>query len=99
MRPPEDGLAGGEIVSRYEQMRPSPLGDRNGSGGRRWGVALLMQQGMAAWLLAQMQAPAARVPLAPQHQPMSPCTPGASELIGVLAAVIFNHCWEQCHAR
>lgn len=99
MKPPEDGIAIGELISRYEQMRQGALGDGGSPGPRRWGVALLMQQGMAAWLLAQRQPPAAREPLVRQCQPVSPCAPGASELIGVLAAVILNNCWEQRHAR
>ena len=94
MRPSGSTVAEEELISRYEQMRQCALDGV--AGAPQWGTALLVRMGMAAWLLASE---------APQHEPERQASPRPpqpspddSKLVGVLATVILNNCWEQWHA-
>ena len=43
-----------EMVSRYEELRMSALSNRGMIPPSRWGLVLLVRQGMASWMTAQL---------------------------------------------
>jgi len=95
VNPPGTTVTEDEPVLRYEQMRQYALDGDVVSGIRQWGTALLIRQGMAAWLLAA--ATPHDGPGSPSADRPSP-RPDESTLVGVLATVVLNTYWEQCHA-
>ncbi len=89
--------AAGEITEKYERIRQSVLeAGPAGCSSCRWGRALLMQQGMAAWLAAQQHSEF--MPPARRHSRVQPASPAQSEIVNVLTTVILNNYWEKSHA-
>lgn len=76
--------------NRYEQLRSLVLGGAD-SMERGWGAALVMRQGLAAWMRAwpqRTETPPIRQPLAGASVPAVPID--ASPLVAALAGMIFN---------
>ena len=75
---------------RYEQLRGLAVGGTP-SAGRRWGLALVMRQGLVAWMRAwprRTEAPSARERF-PCPDVVTMVT-DAGQLVAVLAGMIFN---------
>ena len=64
----------------------------------QWGAALLMRQGMAAWVKNQRPVTSPERSAAHRRAPSLPLAADSSELIGVLTAVILNNYRERHNA-
>ena len=82
-------------ASQYECMRQCVLDGVKGAGPARWGAALLIRTGMAAWLLVE-QAPEQKPP--PRVCARPPPRPSDSDVVCVLAGIVLNTYWKQYHA-
>ena len=89
---PSHTAAADELVQGYERMRQSVMEAGSASGCR--GAALLISQGLAAWLEDR------RLESQPgdyRHPRVQLPRPAQSEIVNVLTGVILNS-WERSHA-
>jgi len=86
-----------EHMTRYEMLRRHAL-DRHHALVIRDGLALLLGQGVAAWMEAWSRVPTPAVRAAHDERERSPLPGGAStEVVRVLAAMALGHI-EEMHA-
>lgn len=89
--PPQGSVA--THASRYEHLRASAVPRRVVAS--RFGLALLLQQGLAAWVERCLEIP---LPTSPPHpRPFPPCTQtedSSADVIQVLATMALSHLQE-----
>jgi hypothetical protein len=86
-----------EHAARYEALRGHVLGPHHALPARE-GLAVLLRQGVAAWMTAWSRVPAPAVRAAQDEREQPPLPDGASaEVVRVLAAMALGHI-EEAHA-
>ena len=79
------------LVASYEALRRIALGQRGPDGGPSLGLAILLRQGVAAWLRAWARCPSLADPVARRAPPLEMPALVHTELVQLWAHMALSH--------